>query len=108
VNDPIFENISPHELIWYAENIIKDEKEEQSLYRDMAEYNALFSNPEGVKQVRNSRLSESESSVEFDPEKEVKNAMENPMVKALKEKYKKQEEHKPSKKEKIDGILKIT
>ena len=30
------------------------------------------------------------------------------MVKALREKYKREEEHKPSKKEKIDGILKIT
>lgn len=99
--------MTTYEMIWYAENIMKDESEDYSLFRDMAEYNALFTNPEGVKQVRNSRLSE-DGVEEFDAEKEVKSAMENPMVKALKEKYKKESVPQTTKKEKIDGILKIT
>lgn len=100
--------MTTYEMIWYAENIMKDENEDYSLFRDMAEYNALFTNPEGVKQVRNSRMSEEDGAEEFDAEKEVRNAMENPMVKALKEKYKKESIPQPTKKEKIDGILKIT
>lgn len=54
-DDIFFKKINNVQYIWYQNQLILDEKERYELYRDVAEYNAMFSNPEGVKKIRNSR-----------------------------------------------------
>lgn len=42
-------------MFWYQIQMSLDEKDQFELLRDIAEHNAMFMNPEGVQQVRDSR-----------------------------------------------------
>lgn len=42
-------------MFWYQIQMSLDEKDQFELLRDVAEHNAMFMNPEGVQQVRDSR-----------------------------------------------------
>lgn len=42
-------------MFWYQVQMSLDEKDQFELLRDIAEHNAMFMNPEGVQQVRDSR-----------------------------------------------------
>lgn len=60
------------QLIWYQTQMILDDKENYELLRDVAEHNAMFWNPEGVEQIRESRKNTFTTNVE-DFEKSVSN-----------------------------------
>lgn len=47
--------MSAPQWLWYSAQFAADDKERFELFRDMAEYNASFWNPEGVDQVRRAR-----------------------------------------------------
>jgi hypothetical protein len=51
----MFFNINDAQLCWYNTQIQLDKKEDFEFMRDVAEHNAMFSNPEGVQKVRESR-----------------------------------------------------
>lgn len=55
VDDEIFKTINNAQYIWYQIQFALDEKEKFELLRDVAEHNAMFTNPEAVEQIRNSR-----------------------------------------------------
>jgi hypothetical protein len=55
VDDPIFDEFNDAQLFWYHIQFGLDIKEQFELLRDVAEHNAMFVNPEGVQQVRDSR-----------------------------------------------------
>jgi hypothetical protein len=55
VNDDFFKNMNNAQAAWYQTQIVLDEVEQWELLRDAAEHNAMFMNPEAVKQVRESR-----------------------------------------------------
>lgn len=55
VDDAIFGKTNNAQYIWYEMQMTLDEKDRYELYRDMAEYNAMFSNPEGVEKMREAR-----------------------------------------------------
>lgn len=55
VDDPVFMNINSAQYSWYFQQMEKDEQEKFEFMRDIAEHNAMFSNPEGVAQVRDTR-----------------------------------------------------
>jgi hypothetical protein len=55
VDDPMFETTNDAQLMWYQTQIHLDTKDQFELLRDVAEHNAMFMNPEGVQQVRNTR-----------------------------------------------------
>lgn len=102
--------MSPHELLWYAENIRLDELEDYKEKRDIAEYNAMFFNPDGVKEVRKGRDSDnSKENENFNPEEAVASLKEDPIVQAIKERYKKEKEDStPNSFSKIKGAIDIT
>jgi hypothetical protein len=54
-DDPLFDRMNNPQWLWYAAQFAADDKERFELFRDMAEYNASFWNPEGVDQVRRAR-----------------------------------------------------
>ena len=74
--------------MWYAENIALDEEEHYKFVRDMVEYNSMFVNADGVKSIRNSRDSSSSVSSDFNPEDEISKIKSDPLVNAIKERYK--------------------
>lgn len=55
VDSDVFKNMNEVQLLWYYYNILEDEKEKFEMMRDLEEHNAMFSNPDGVRQVRDSR-----------------------------------------------------
>lgn len=55
VDDPVFQRINLAQWIWYGSQIAKDDEENFELFRDIAEHNAMFSNPKGVAEVRQAR-----------------------------------------------------
>ena len=55
VDSDFFENANTAQLMWYQIQFALDEKENYETLRDVAEHNAMFVNPEGVKQVKESR-----------------------------------------------------
>jgi hypothetical protein len=50
-----FQNYNDAQLAWLQMQIELDDVEKYELLRDIAEHNAMFLNPEGVKQVREAR-----------------------------------------------------
>ena len=50
-----FQNANYAQMAWYQVQLNLDEEEEFELLRYMAEYNAMFTNPEGVKKARDAR-----------------------------------------------------
>lgn len=55
VNDKIFEEINDAQYLWYQVQMSLDEKDSFELQREIAEHNAMFTNPEGVRKVRDAR-----------------------------------------------------
>lgn len=55
VNDKIFNEISDVQYLWYQVQMSLDEKDSFELQREIAEHNAMFVNPEGVRKVRDAR-----------------------------------------------------
>jgi len=55
VNDKIFEEINDVQYLWYQVQMSLDEKDSFELQREIAEHNAMFMNPEGVRKVRDAR-----------------------------------------------------
>lgn len=51
----MFEDINDAQLLWYQAQMNLDLKEQYEMLRDIAEHNAMFTNPEGVQQVRDAR-----------------------------------------------------
>lgn len=102
--------MSPHELLWYAENIRLDEKEEFEKERDIAEYGAMFFNPDGVKSVRDGRVDSNDYEEEFNPDEEFEKIRENPLVQKIKERYaaSKDQEESPLSGNKITNAMNIT
>lgn len=47
----IFKSLNTAQWLWYFYNYIEDKQEEYKLHRNMAEYNAAFSNPKAVKEA---------------------------------------------------------
>ena len=102
--------MTPFELLWYAENIRIDELEQFKKERDLAEYNAIFFNPDGVKEVRKGRMDEeSLDNKDFEPNEEFEKIKENPLVQAIKNRYSsKPKEEAEIVRNKITGALNIT
>lgn len=76
------------QLLWYAEQIHLDEKEDFESKRDFIEYMASFWNPEAVRKIKEARLSKESHAFADDEEferqileREFKN---NPYVQAIK------------------------
>ena len=55
MDDKFFVNISPEQYAWYQHQFLADDKEEYELMINIAEHNAMFTNPEGVNKVRSAR-----------------------------------------------------
>jgi len=55
VDHQIFEKINDVQMVWYQAMLMKDEEERYEMLRDIAEHNAMFSNPEGVAKIREAR-----------------------------------------------------
>lgn len=55
VDHDVFQQINDAQMLWYQIQVALDEKEHFELLRDVAEHNAMFMNPEGVQQIRDSR-----------------------------------------------------
>jgi hypothetical protein len=55
VDHDFFQKINDAQMLWYQIQMALDEEEQFELLRDVAEHNAMFTNPEGVQQVRDSR-----------------------------------------------------
>lgn len=51
----MFRNMNENQWAWYQAQMIEDKKEHSEFMRDVAEYNAMFFNPEGVQEVRDAR-----------------------------------------------------
>jgi hypothetical protein len=55
VNHDVFKDMNDAQMAWYQTQMSMDENEKWEFMRDVAEHNAMFSNPEAVRQVRESR-----------------------------------------------------
>lgn len=55
VHHKIFQELNAAQLSWYQGQFILEEQEVFELFRDVAEHNAMFMNPEGVRKVKESR-----------------------------------------------------
>jgi hypothetical protein len=55
VDHSTLSEINNAQLAWYQFQGVLDDKDRFELLRDVAEHNAMFSNPEGVQQVRDAR-----------------------------------------------------
>lgn len=55
VDHSIFQQMNDAQKLWYQVQVALDDKEQFEMLRDVAEHNAMFINPEGVRQVRDSR-----------------------------------------------------
>jgi hypothetical protein len=55
VDHEMFKSTNENQWAWYQAQIIEDKKEKHEFMRDLAEYNAMFFNPEGVQEVRDAR-----------------------------------------------------
>ena len=55
ISNPDVQKLNDAQLAWYQGQIYLDEKEKYELYRDIAEHNAMFTNPEGVQKIREAR-----------------------------------------------------
>jgi len=51
----MFDKITISQKLWYMAQFDADDKEQFELFRDIAEYNASFWNPEGVNEIRRAR-----------------------------------------------------
>lgn len=51
----MFREWNSPQMIWYQLQLLKDEDKQFETQRNMTEYGAMFVNPEGVKQVKESR-----------------------------------------------------
>jgi len=85
VDDLFFRNTNDHQLLWYNENIIIDEKEEYERFLDIAEYLASFINADAAKKAREHRKADKIESTE-DVEEQLRNKDElfnDPLIKAI-------------------------
>lgn len=64
VDSDFFDGINPAQWSWYQIQHWLDEKEKYELLRDVAEHNAMFTNYEGVRQIREARENKYETSSE--------------------------------------------
>jgi hypothetical protein len=64
VDDAFFQQLNDAQAIWYQIQFALDDKDQFELLRDVAEHNAMFTNPEGVQQVREARENTYETSEE--------------------------------------------
>lgn len=55
VDDEMFKSINSVQYTWYKMQIDMDDEEEYEKFRNLAEHNAMFWNPEAVEQVREAR-----------------------------------------------------
>lgn len=55
MDSEFFENINGNQYLWYSSQLALDEEESFELMREIAEHNAMFTNPEGVEKIRNAR-----------------------------------------------------
>lgn len=55
VDNEIFENVNESQYLWYQIQISLDKEDNFELSREIAEHNAMFTNPEGVKKIREAR-----------------------------------------------------
>ena len=88
-----------------------DEETLFEMQRDIAEYNALFFNADGVKEARKHRDSLKEVddfSSEFNPEAEMERIRNNPIIDKLKEKYSSNTNSSGNYETKINNIMDIT
>ena len=51
----MLQDVNDAQLVWYQLQIMQDDMDNFEMLRDIAEYNSMFVNPEGVKKVRESR-----------------------------------------------------
>lgn len=51
----MFQETNESQWAWYQAQIVEDKKEQHEFMRDLAEYNAMFFNPEAVQEVREAR-----------------------------------------------------
>ena len=47
--------VNDAQLVWYQMQMTQDDLDNFETFRDIAEYNAMFMNPEGVQRVREAR-----------------------------------------------------
>lgn len=64
VDSDFFDGINPAQWSWYQIQHWLDEKEKYEFMRDVAEHNAMFSNPQAVQQIRDARDNKYETSPE--------------------------------------------
>jgi len=76
----MFETTNDAQLMWYQMQIHLDTKDQFELLRDVAEHNAMFMNPEGVQQVRDTRKNTFEMS-----DNEFNEMLENTFGRAISE-----------------------
>lgn len=63
----MFEQINTQQALWYQIQMSLDMKEQFEMLRDVAEYNAMFTNPEAVRKIQEARENTYETSdEEFD------------------------------------------
>ena len=55
VDDAFFQQLNDVQAVWYQIQLTLDDKDRFELLRNVAEHNAMFTNPEGVQQVREAR-----------------------------------------------------
>src|SRR5690606_15644852 len=92
VTDAFFRDVNLLQLLWYAEQIHLDEKEDFESKRDFIEYMASFWNPEAVRKIKEARLSKESHAFADDEEferqilkREVKNKPEEQAIKKIKQ-----------------------
>ena len=51
----MLQDVNDAQLVWYQLQLMQDDMDNFEMLRDIAEYNSMFVNPEGVKKVRESR-----------------------------------------------------
>lgn len=87
IDDPFFNNINSAQLYWYCEQIYLDEKEEFEAKRDLAEYQASFVNPDGVKKIKENRAQQKvhafASDEKFEKEVVTQDYKNNPYIQAI-------------------------
>jgi hypothetical protein len=51
----MLQDVNDAQLVWYQLQLMQDDMDNFEMLRDIAEYNSMFVNPEGVKKVREAR-----------------------------------------------------
>ena len=55
VHHKMLQEVNDAQLVWYQMQMAQDDLDNFETLRDIAEYNSMFVNPEGVRRVRESR-----------------------------------------------------